>query len=161
MPVAMTADEDSESRHEAGQSLPEFVDIFCGLRQVIGKFDFRFAQLAELVDGELKTVLVFVDEALDLEEIVLLEGFEDFLDVVPHFGFELSGAVAESQSQIRLSGFLGLDLLGDDDEAGCDDLVFLARAVADIEIFHGTVIPEYKRLSRGADERYAPDEGGG
>ena len=64
------------------------------------------------MNGELKAVLVLVDEAFDLEEIVLLEGVENFLDVVPHFGFELAAAIAEGQGEIGLTGFLGLDLLG-------------------------------------------------
>ena len=114
-----------ESRDESGQSLPEFVDVFRGLGKVIGEVDFRFAQLAQLVDGELEAVLVLVDEAFDLEEVVLLEGLEDFLDVVPHFGFELAAAVAESECEVGLPGLLGLDLLDTTTKAGGDDLVFL------------------------------------
>ena len=88
-----------------------------GLGKVVGEVDFGFAQLAQLVDGELKAVLVLVDEAFDLKEIVLLEGVEDFFDVIPHFGFELAAAVAESEREVGLAGFLGLDLLADDDES--------------------------------------------
>ena len=123
-------------RDEAGQSLPEFVDVFGGLGKVVGEIDFGFAQLAQLVDSELKAILVFVDEAFDLEEVILLEGVENFFDVVPHFGFELAAAVAESEREVGLAGFLGLDLLADDDEGGSDDLVFVARAIADVEVFH-------------------------
>ena len=106
-----------EGRDEGRQGLPEFVDVLGGLGKVVGEIDFGFAQLAQLVDGELKAVLIFVDQAFDLEEVVLLEGVEDFLDVVPHFGFELAAAVAERESQVRLASFLGLDLLADDDES--------------------------------------------
>ena len=125
-----------ESSDKAGQRLPEFVDVLGGLGKVVGEVDFGFAQLAQLVDGELETLLVFVDEALDFEEVVLLEGVEDLFDVVPHLGFELAAAIAESEREIGLAGLLGLDLLGDDYEAGGDDLVFVAGAVADVEIFH-------------------------
>src|ERR1700722_820029 len=137
-------------RDKAGQGLPELVDVFAGFWKVVRKVDFRFPQLAKLVDGELEAVLIFVDETLDLEEIVLLEGLENLLDVVPHFGFELPGAVAESQREVGLAGFLGLDLLGDDDEAGSDDLVFLAGAVADIEIFHGVYSTSKSHRCRGS-----------
>ena len=125
-----------ECRHEVGQRLPEFVDILRGLGKVVGEIDFGVAQLAQLVDRELEAVLVFVDQAFDLEEVVLLEGIEDFLDVVPHFGFELAAAIAESECEVRLAGFLGLDLLGDDDESRGDDFVFVPDAIADVEIFH-------------------------
>ena len=112
------------------------VNVFGGLGKVIREVDFRFAQLAQLVDCELKAVLVLVDEALDLEEVILLERVEDLFDVVPHFGFELAAAVPESERQVGLPGFLGLDLFADDDEARGDDLVFVARAIADVEVFH-------------------------
>ncbi len=69
------------------------------------------------MNRELETLLVFVDEAFDFEEVVLLEGLEDFFDVVPHFGFELAAAVAESEGEVGLSGLLRLDLLGDNDES--------------------------------------------
>ena len=77
----------------------------------------------------LEAVLVFVDQALDLEEVILLEGVENFFDVVPHLGFDLAAAVAEGERQIGLAGFLGLDLLGDHDKSGGDDLVFVLGAV--------------------------------
>ena len=76
---------------------------------------------------ELKAVLVLVDQAFDLEEVILLEGVEDLFNVVPHLGFDLAAAIAESERQIRLAGLLGFDLLGNHDEARGDDLVFLAR----------------------------------
>ncbi len=125
-----------ERGDEVCEGLPECVNVFSSLGEIVGEVDFGFAQLTQLVDGELEAVLVLVDEALDLEEVVLLEGVEDFFDVVPHFGFELAAAVAESEREIGLAGFLGLDLLADDDEAGGDDLVFVARAIADVEVFH-------------------------
>ena len=37
---------------KAGESLPELADILGGLGQVVGKIDFRIAQLADLVNGE-------------------------------------------------------------------------------------------------------------
>ena len=116
--------------------LPKLVSVFRGLWKVVGKLDFGFAQLAQLVNGQLETLLVFVDQAFDLEEVILLEGVEDFFDVVPHFGFELAAAIAEREREIGLPGFFRLDLLGDDDEGRSDDLVFVARAVADVEILH-------------------------
>ena len=99
------------------KNLPELVDVFGGLGKVVGEVDFGFAQFAQLVDRELKAVLVLVDEAFDLEEVILLESFENFLDVVPHFGFELAAAVAEGEREVRLAGLLGFDLLAHDDES--------------------------------------------
>src|ERR1700687_836659 len=131
-----------EGGDEGRQGLPEFVNVLRGLREIVGEVDLRFTQLAQFVDGELEAVLVFVDEAFDLEEIILLEGFEDFFDVVPHFGFELAAAIAERESEVRLPGFLGLDLLANHDESRGDDFVLQSRAIADVKIFHGW--SEYK-----------------
>src|ERR1700720_2657262 len=82
-----------ERRDEVSEGLPKVVDILCSLGKIVGEFDLRLAELTYLVDGELKAVLIFVDQTLDFEEIVLLEGIEHFFDVVPHLGFELSAAV--------------------------------------------------------------------
>ena len=119
-----------------GQGAPELADILGGLGQVVGEVDFGFVQAAQLVDGDLKTVLVFVEQAFDFDEVVLLEGVDGFLDVVPHLGFELAGAIREHQGQVRLAGFLRLHLLGNDHEVRGDDFVFVLDAVGDEEFFH-------------------------
>src|SRR5271157_1237711 len=64
---------------EVAQGLPQLVNVFGGLGQVVGKVNLGFAQFAQLVDGELEAVLVLVDQALDLEEIILFESLEDLL----------------------------------------------------------------------------------
>ena len=102
------------------------------------------------MDRELETILVLVDEAFDLKEVVLLEGVEDFFDVVPHLGFDLAAAITERKRQVRLAGFLGLDLLADDDETRGNDLVLVARAIADVEVFHGW--SEYKGRGESRDQ---------
>ena len=89
------------------QSSPIFLVVF---GKIVGKVDFRIAQPAQLVDRELEAVFVFVNQPFDLEKVVLLEGVDEFLDVVPHLGFDLAAAIAQSQRQIRLSGFLWFDL---------------------------------------------------
>ena len=76
-----------KTRNEISEGLPELIDIFCGLGKVVGVINLGIAKLTELVNGELETLFVLVDEAFDFEEIVLLKGFEDVVDVVPHFGF--------------------------------------------------------------------------
>ena len=43
------------------QRPPEFADVFCGLGQVVGEVDFRIAQSANLVNGDLEAVLVLVE----------------------------------------------------------------------------------------------------
>jgi hypothetical protein len=98
------------------------------------------------VDGKLETLLVFIDEALDLEEIVLLKSIEHFLDVIPHFCFELAAAITECEREVRLAGFLRFDLLGYHDERRGNDFIFVANAIADVEIFHG--LSEYKAIAR-------------
>ena len=87
--------------------------------------------------GDLETVLVLVQQALDLEEVFLIEGVERVLDVVPHFGVDLPAAVAQSQRQIRLACLLGLNLLGNHNKAGDNDLVLEAGTVGKKKFFHG------------------------
>ena len=83
-----------------------------GLGQVVGEIDFRFPHAPQLVDGELKAVLVLIDQALDFDEVVLLKGVDGIFDVVPHLGFEMAAAVAQGEGQIRLAALLGFDLPG-------------------------------------------------
>ena len=80
-------------------------------------------------DGDLETVLIFIEQAFDFEEVVLLEGVDCVLDVIPHFGVELAGAITENERQIRLSGLLRLNLLGYDHESRSDDFVFVVAAI--------------------------------
>src|SRR5580704_11639705 len=121
---------------EGRQGLPQLTDILGGLGQVIGEVDLRVAQAAQLVNGDLEAVLIFVEQAFDLEEVVLLEGVDRVLDVVPHLGFDLAGAITQDQRQIGLSGLLRLDLLGDDHKTRGDDLVFVVRAIGQEEFLH-------------------------
>ena len=73
----------------------------------------------------LKAVFVFVDQALDFEEVILLEGIENFLDVVPHLGFDLSAAVAQGEREIGLARLFRFYLLGDYNKGGGDDFIFV------------------------------------
>ncbi len=88
------------------------------------------------MDGELEAVLVLVEQAFDLEEVILLEGVEGLLDVVPHLGFDLATAIAEGQREIGFAGLLGFHLVGHDNKRGGNDLVFVLDAIGDEKIFH-------------------------
>ena len=81
---------------EACQNLPQFPDILGRLRQVVGKINFRLAQAAKLVDRKLEAIFVLVDQTFDLDEIVLVKGVDGIFDVIPHFAFEVSAAIAQS-----------------------------------------------------------------
>src|SRR5271156_3078766 len=76
-------------RNKIRKRLPEFVDVPAGLGKIIGEFDLRFTELSQLVDGELEAALVLIDQALDLEKVILLEDDEHLFHVVPHLGLEL------------------------------------------------------------------------
>ena len=121
---------------EPFQIAPKIVDIFLGLGQIIGKIDFRFLHPPEFVDRELKTILVFVDESFDFQEIILLEDVDKFFDVVPHLRFDVTAAVAESERKVRFTSLLGFHLLGNNNKDRRDDLVLLLRTVANKEFFH-------------------------
>src|SRR5579863_9858867 len=54
-----------ERANKLAQRPPKLVDISACLRQIIGELNLRIAQLTQLVNGELKTVLILVDQAFD------------------------------------------------------------------------------------------------
>src|SRR5580658_5304422 len=85
------------------QGLPKLADILGGLRQVIGEIDLGVAEAAQFVNRDLETVLILVEQAFDLEEVLLLESVDRVLDVIPHLGFELAGAITQNQRQIRFA----------------------------------------------------------
>ena len=89
------------------------------------------------MDSDLKPVLIFINQPLNLQEIILLEGTENFFDVVPHLGFDLAAAVSQGKREIGLAGLLRLYLLGNDDEAGRDDFIFVITTVGEEEFLHG------------------------
>ena len=125
-----------ECRNKVSQRLPEFFDVLSRLWQVVGKIDFPISQKAQFVNCELKAALVFIDQAFDFKEIILLEDVNGFINVVPHFGFDLARAVTEGDCQVGLAGLLWLDLLRNHDKAGRDDLIFVLAAVANEEGLH-------------------------
>src|SRR5215471_18195065 len=106
-----------KTSHKIDKRLPKLLDVLVGLRQVIRKINFRIAQATKLVHGELKAILIPVDESLHLDEIIGVKGIQNLFNVVPHLGLKLSGTVAEDKRKIRLAAFLGLYLLRHHDEA--------------------------------------------
>src|ERR1700756_1195064 len=52
--------------HIFAQALPEFVNVPGGFGKIVAVINFRIAQLPKLVNSQLETILVFVDQALDL-----------------------------------------------------------------------------------------------
>src|SRR4029077_5995899 len=58
---------------EVSQRAPELVNVLGGLGQVIGKIYFCVLHATQFVDGELEAIFVLVDEAFDLEKVILLE----------------------------------------------------------------------------------------
>src|SRR6266496_1785864 len=126
----------SERLHEFHQRSPQLINVLGGFRKVIGKIDFGVRHSSELVDRQLKTVLILVEQPFDLQKVFLLEGVDGVFHVVPHLGFDLSATVGESQREIRLTGLFWLYLFYGDDEAGSDYLVLKARTIREEEILH-------------------------
>ena len=125
-----------ETVNVIAEGLPELVDVLGRLREVVRIIDLRLAQLADLVDGHLPAAVVLVQDAFDLDEIVLVKAGDGVADVVPHVGLQLSGAVRKHEGEIEFTVLLRLHLFDGDDEVGGDGLVFQTRAIADIEILH-------------------------
>src|SRR4029077_6552975 len=131
----------------AGQRLPQLADVFRSLGQVIGEIDFRIPETTELMDSDLKSILVFVEQALDLDEVILLESVQGILHVVPHLGFDVAGAITERQRQVRFTRFFGLHLFDDDDEARGNDFVFVLDTIAYKEVFHDEWCRRLRKLA--------------
>jgi len=131
---------------------PELLDVLGGFGDVVGVLDLLLSQPTHLVHGELPAAVVLVDDALHFDEVVLLEGENEFFDVVPHLGFNLAGAIRQNQCQVGLTVFLCLHLLRSHHEAGGDDLVLLLRASGDKELFHEP--PRSRGAASSAWRRY-------
>ena len=125
-----------KARDELGQRPPQFAYILGRLRQVVGEVDLGFRHAPQFVNRQLKPILVFVDQALDLEKVILLEAEDELIDVVPHLGFNLPRAVCQDQCQIGLAVFLRLNLLRRHHEARGNDLVLLITTFGYEELFH-------------------------
>src|SRR5271169_5770390 len=62
-----------ESAHKLRQRSPKFANVFGSLWEIVGKVDVGLFHAPQLVNGELKPILVLVDQTLDLEKVVLFE----------------------------------------------------------------------------------------
>jgi hypothetical protein len=70
------------------------------------------------VNGELRAVVVNLNEALDADKVVAVESLHDLGHVVPHLGLDVAGAIAQQQRQVRLARLFLPDFLGVHDECG-------------------------------------------
>src|SRR4051794_37802116 len=104
------------------------------------------------MDRELETAIVFIDEAADLDEIVLFELIDGFGDAVPHLGFDLASAVSQGKRKVRVAVLLRLYLLGSNNEGGRDVLVLTLGGLVDKEFFHVVLLPE--SCHSGDDRRH-------
>ena len=104
---------------------PHLFGIARGGGEKVAEFHLAVFHRADLVDGELGPVVVDLEQAFDLDEIVTIEGIHDFGDVVPHFGVELAGAIRQQEGEIGLAGALLPDLLRlNEKESGRDFVRF-------------------------------------
>ena len=77
---------------------PHFLGVAQGGGEVVDEIDLAVVHPPHVVDGDLRPVLKDLDQPLDLDEIVAVEGIHHGVgDVVPHLGVHLAGAVAEEQ----------------------------------------------------------------
>src|SRR5947209_19486203 len=90
---------------------PQLLNILGGLGKIVGIVNLRFVHAADFVNGELIAVRIFVDQAADLEEVVLLERVDGVGNVVPHLCVEVAGSIAKSEREKDFAALLRLDLL--------------------------------------------------
>jgi hypothetical protein len=124
--------------------LPEFGQHLGGVAprggQVVGQIDLLLLEPPQLVNDQLRTVVVDLKAAFDLDEIVALKGADHLGDVVPHLGLDLAGAVAQGHRQVRLAGLLLPEFLGVNQQRG--ENVFAGLKLAEAgELAHAATSP--------------------
>src|ERR1043165_1175803 len=136
-----------EACNELAERPPQLIDVLGGFWQVVGKIDLRFLELAQLVYRHLEPAVVLVDQAADLDEIVLLENAHNFGDVVPYLSVDVPAAVGQRKRQVRIAALFRFHLLDRDHEAGGYDLILVLRAIADVKVLHSSSSGEWKDVS--------------
>ena len=101
-----------ERGDDGAQFAPHLAGIAEGGREEVPEIHFVVSDAAEFVDGELRAVVVELQKALHLDEIVAVERVHHLGHVVPHFGVDFAGAVGQQKREIRLAGALLPDLFG-------------------------------------------------
>src|SRR6266700_1241622 len=123
--------------HKFTQSSPEHIYVFGSAGQVVAKVDFGFLHGSHLVQGQMEAAVKLVDQAANFDEVVLLKAIDVVSDVVPHLCVEVTGAVRQRERQVEFTVLFRLGLLGNHDERSRDYLVFKARSISNVKIFHG------------------------
>ena len=93
----------SERRHHRAQLVPHRFRILQRSRKEIAEIDFAVRHPAQLVNGELRPVVVELHQPFDLDEVVALERLDNLGHVVPHLAVDFARAVRQNQRQVWLA----------------------------------------------------------
>src|SRR5205814_5328137 len=99
----------SEIRDDASQFSKHLVWIAIGAGKVIGEIDFVLLQAAQTVNSKLMPILMNLQNAFNLDEVVPIEGVHHLSDVVPHLRLDLPRSVGEMKRQKWLTSSLLAD----------------------------------------------------
>ncbi len=83
-----------------------FFRITFRAREIVGEVYLVFLKPPQAMNGELGAVLVNLNQALDLDEVVTVKRIHHLFDVVPHLGFDLARSIGQVKREIRITGFL-------------------------------------------------------
>jgi len=101
------------------------------------EIDLLVLDAAQFVDGELRAIVVKLQQPFHLDEIVAVERVHHLGHVVPHFGVDFAGAVGQQKREIRLAGALLPDLFGVNQK--CSGGRFVGFQVAYVRRLHCVV----------------------
>jgi hypothetical protein len=101
------------------------VRVACGGWKEVGGIDLIAALPLQFVHGELKAVLVNLEQPSDTQVIVTFKGMHHLGNVVPHAGFNLACPIAQGERQVRITGLFLPYVLVADQKRGSDNLIRL------------------------------------
>jgi len=125
--------------HDAHQLGEHLVGIALGGGEEIALVHFVVRKPLQLVDGELRPVLVHLQDALHADEVVAVESVHHLGDVIPHLGVHFAALIAQGERQVWFAGLLLPDFLGTHQEAPLHYLV--GCQFADVRGFHRAINP--------------------
>src|SRR3984957_4034126 len=103
----------------------ELLDVIFGVGEKIAEIVFALFGGNNLLESDFFLAVVEFDAATDYDYVVTFEGLGDGFEVVPHFGRDGAGAIAQGKLQPGFAAGGGANSLLADEEKGGDGLAIL------------------------------------
>src|SRR5262245_7586142 len=87
----------ADSLNGSAQLHPHLLGISLRGWKVVGEIYLRIVDPLHLMNRQLRTIMKYLNQAFDFDEIVSLERLEDLTHVIKHLRVELTSAVGEQE----------------------------------------------------------------